>query len=498
MPFLATKHVEIPTKDILTWLIDDSRCDPEQPIYIDAANPSRSYNLRQARTAIRKLCAGFKAVGLQKGDVVCLVSFNDVRPPLIDFPIAVNGIVAFGGIFAGTNPAYTQYEIAHAIKTAKVKAFIAEPDLLTNVLPAAKAAGIPASRIFVFDRPSQAVPAGLQSWTALMQHGEADWLRFDDLHTARTTEAARLFSSGTTGLPKAARLSHHNFVAQQHCVENPSPPPFAVRTLIAAPLFHAGMVPRTHFAPLRTGTAVYILRRFDPELFLRYVERYQINTLSAIPPMAIALLSAPEERRRALKCVRMAGSGGRPVPNVDMKLVDESGLDISGYDVHGEIWVRGPILFMGYVDNPQANAAWDSDGYFPTGDIGYCSSKNKQWYIVDRKKEMIKVRGFQVAPPELEGILLSHPQIVDAGVIGVKFAKDGSEFPRAYVVKREGSEGAALTEGDVKKHVAERLSSYKRLEGGVVFVDELPRNPAGKILKQPLRDRAAKELGAKL
>lgn len=80
------------------------------------------------------------------------------------------------------------------------------------------------------------------------------------------------------------------------------------------------------------------------------------------------------------------GSVGRPVPDLDMKLVDESGLDISGYDVHGEIWVRGPILFMGYVDNPQANAAWDSDGYFPTGDIGYCSSKNKRWYIVDRKK----------------------------------------------------------------------------------------------------------------
>ncbi|EKG11946.1 AMP-dependent synthetase/ligase [Macrophomina phaseolina MS6] len=181
-----------------------------------------------------------------------------------------------------------------------------------------------------------------------------------------------------------------------------------------------------------------------------------------------------------------------------MKIVDEAGLDISGYDVPGEIWVRSPCVFMGYVDNPQANSVWDSDGYFPTGDIAYCSSKNKQWYVMDRKKEMIKVRSFQVAPAELEGVLLSHPQIADAGVIGVKASNDGSEFPRAYVVRKQSLEAASLKEDDVKKYVAERLASYKRLEGGLVFVNELPRSQTGKILKQILKERAARELGAKL
>ena len=176
------------------------------------------------------------------------------------------------------------------------------------------------------------------------------------------------------------------------------------------------------------------------------------------------------------------------------RLVDDEGKDISAYDVSGEICARGPTVVPGYFDNPEANkASYDDDGFFHTGDIGYCESKSKLWYIIDRKKELIKVRGFQVAPPEIEAVLLGHPDIVDCAVIGVYLNED-AELPRAYVVRRPGSDPAKLTEEIIKDFAGEKLAKYKRLEGGVRFVDAIPKNASGKILKRILREEAKKEV----
>ena len=198
------------------------------------------------------------------------------------------------------------------------------------------------------------------------------------------------------------------------------------------------------------------------------------------------------------------GSVGRFMPCTDVKLINEKGEDITGYDIQGELCVRGPTVIRGYFNNPKANAeSYDAEGYFKTGDIMFCVRKTKLWYIVDRKKELIKVRGFQVAPPELEAVLLGHPAIVDAAVIGVKKTSidpagstklnTENEHPRAYVVKRPGSP-MNLTEDDVKEYVAERLASYKQLTGGVRFVVEVPKSASGKILKRVLREEAEAEL----
>ena len=155
--------------------------------------------------------------------------------------------------------------------------------------------------------------------------------------------------------------------------------------------------------------------------------------------------------------------------------------------------MRGPTVTPGYFNNPKANAeSFDSDGWFHTGDIAYCDGRTRKWYIVDRKKELIKVRGFQVAPPELEAVLLSHPQIVDAAVIGVADSGSDGELPRAYVVKRPGS-GDGLTGEEVKGYLAPKLAKYKALAGGVRFVEAIPKNASGKILKRVLREEAAKE-----
>jgi acyl-CoA synthetase (AMP-forming)/AMP-acid ligase II len=177
------------------------------------------------------------------------------------------------------------------------------------------------------------------------------------------------------------------------------------------------------------------------------------------------------------------------------RLIDDNGNNITANDTRGEICIRGPIVIRGYFENPKANAgSFDTEGFFKTGDIVYRDSKSLKWYMVDRKKELIKVRSFQVAPPELETVLLSHPSIIDAAVIGV--VKDGNECPRAYVVRRPGKEGDALDESEVKKWCGSRLAKYKELTGGVVFVESIPKNASGKILKRNLREMAKEELKA--
>lgn len=181
------------------------------------------------------------------------------------------------------------------------------------------------------------------------------------------------------------------------------------------------------------------------------------------------------------------------------RLIDDNGKDISGYGVRGELCIRGPTITPGYFENPKANTeSFDNEGYFRTGDIGYCEETTRKWYIIDRKKELIKVRGFQVAPPELEAVLLSHPQIVDAAVIGITLPGGNGEAPRAYVVRRPGPEGARLNEDEVKSYLSSRLASYKALTGGVRFVDSIAKNASGKILKRILREESKKELKAGL
>ena len=178
-----------------------------------------------------------------------------------------------------------------------------------------------------------------------------------------------------------------------------------------------------------------------------------------------------------------------------IRIVNDFGADISAYDVTGELCVRGPTIISGYLNNPNGNEEFDADGFYHTGDIVYCDSKTRLWYMVDRKKELIKVRGFQVAPPELEAVLFDHPQIVDAAVIGVPSINGDDEVPRAYVVRRPG---ATLTAAEVKNHVAGKLARFKHLEGGVMFVPAIPKNASGKIMKRLLRDEVKKEMSARL
>ncbi|OJD32206.1 amp-binding enzyme [Diplodia corticola] len=198
------------------------------------------------------------------------------------------------------------------------------------------------------------------------------------------------------------------------------------------------------------------------------------------------------------------GLVGRAVAGLDVKVVGDDGEEVvvrrRGEVVRGEICVRGPTVVMGYVDMERGGVSrkeWDEEGFFHTGDVVEAVDKGDGrgpvFRVVDRKKELIKVRGFQVAPPELEAVLLTHPDLLDVGVIGVFDEETQSEVPRAYVVKRAGA--TDLVADDVKRWVSERLAKYKWLAGGVVFVDAIPKTASGKILKRVLRDVAKQEMG---
>lgn len=159
-----------------------------------------------------------------------------------------------------------------------------------------------------------------------------------------------------------------------------------------------------------------------------------------------------------------------------------------------ELWVKGPNVFLGYLNNPKADAeSFSEDGYYKTGDVGYEDAAG-HFFITDRVKELIKYNGFQVAPAELEAIALGHPGVADVAVTGIKSGQSGTELPRAYVVPAPGyTPGKALAD-EVINYVAEKVISYKKLRGGVHFVDVIPRNPSGKILRREFKklDRAAK------
>lgn len=458
-------------------------------------------------------------------------------------------IIGAGGVFAGTNPAYTRHELRHHIRVTKAQFLISEPEILSALVEAAEGQSIPRENIRIFHpHSSQKCPSGFLSWTELFEHGERDWVRFDDLETCRTTQAARLTSSGTTGLPKATMTTHYNLIAQHeicygaHVYRRP----YEVVHLWSLPMFHAAVAPRAHTTNLKIGEKAYIMRRFELEQYLANIERYQVTELYMVSAMAVAVVMSPLIQKYSLRSIRggvagaaplsketqervrvliapkapftqvwamtestctmtwfdwpeddVTGSVGRFRPGLEAKLVDDHGNDISGYDVRGEMCVRGPTLIPGYFENEAANReSFDAQGFFHTGDIMYCDGRTKLWYIVDRKKELIKVRGFQVAPPEIEAVLLQHPQIVDCAVIGIPADELDGDWPRAYVVRRtpvDAAQPSSLTEQDVVEYAGRQLARYKRLEGGVRFVDAIPKNASGKILKRIIREWATEE-----
>ena len=357
----------------------------------------------------------------------------------------------------------------------------------------------------------------------LLEHGESDWIRFQDEDFAKNAPAAIYSTSGTSGLPKAAILSHYSLVCH-HLSAAPNPP-YQIRRLLTLPFFHIFAAIFTHILPVRHGQSLYILPRFHLDQYVDCIEQFEITDTLMAPPMVHALNRSSRSIRSLLQTIRYIGVGGapidaaamqelqdtlhpaatlsqvwgateigaatlhhypeqgnlgsigRPLPGFEMRLLNTLGEIIQEDYVSGELQVRYPGTMTGYKDQ----IPFEPGSWYSTGDI--MSRIDGRYVVVGRSKELIKVNGFQVAPAELEATLLTHECIVDCAVIGTPRADNVTEVPRAFVIRKgePGGRCSSLTTDEVYHYAAARLASYKRLEGGVIFVDSIPRTASGKI-----------------
>ena len=399
---------------------------PPRRVFISANDPETFISHSRAKSLVQSLIAGLHHAGLKRDDCVCIHSFNSIY-----YPIFVLAVVGAGGVFASTNPSYTPYELSLGLRTTKARFVLAEPEVLDPMLKAMGQNAISESGLFVLDtQPNQSVPKGRSSWRELLKHGSETWLRFDDLPTSTNTTAALFFSSGTTGLPKAAMISHRNLVAQHVLCWDAYPRPHRLCCVFCLPFFHIGAAPTIILSQLRDGREAYIMRRFELESFLRYNALYKATEMLIVPPIGVAILrsgladrASPEyDARYSLDSVRNGligaapvsatlqkglqgllgegammrqlwgatemtcvatqlpldlradvdhfGSVGTMLPELEFKLVDEEGRDISGPGVRGEMCVKGPTVSRGYFENAKANCElFDGGGWLRSGDL---------------------------------------------------------------------------------------------------------------------------------
>ncbi|VAV93793.1 Long-chain-fatty-acid--CoA ligase [hydrothermal vent metagenome] len=464
---------------------------------------------------IYRVAGGLIAAGLPANGVVAVIAANSP-----DYALAFHGTVTAGGTVTTLNPTYTVEEISHQLNDSGASMIICDAMFVETSAAAAAASGI--DTIYTIGD----VP-GFTSFEALKT---SDPIAAPVAVDPATHVAVLPYSSGTTGLSKGVELTHRNLVAnlaQAQPVFGSVGDAVAVAVL---PFFHIyGMQVLMNGIAMGGSTAV-TMPRFDLVHFLEILQDYKVTHAYLVPPIILALAKHPlvdnydlsalqrvvsgaaplgadlaEEAARRIEADVVQGYGltevspvshgtfpgdyrpgsiGVLVPSTEARIVDPETGEDCGIDTDGELWLRGPQVMKGYLNNPQATAdCIDSDGWFHTGDIARVDEHN-HFYIVDRLKELIKYKGFQVPPAELEALLISHPDIADVAVVPVPDVGAG-ELPKAFVVRTPGSE---MTDQEVKDFVAQRVATYKQVRL-VEFIDEIPKSASGKILRRLLRDR---------
>jgi acyl-CoA synthetase (AMP-forming)/AMP-acid ligase II len=469
---------------------------------IDASS-GRSVSYCDLAAAVRQAASTLLATGVARGDVLALCCPNSP-----EFVITIYGALTAGAVVSTMSPDANEAEAAAQLKDCNARWIATTPEL-ARMLSRTAARG-----------STQLLMVG-DSHTASHPLRQAPAIVPDEL-------AVLLRSSGTTGLPKSVMLTHRNLVAGLVSLRAPEPVSKEDVILAALPLCHIAGLQVVLGSALSAGATVVTLPKFELKAFLGAIERYRVTRIVVAPPIVLALAKHPLVDRYDLSSLRALASGaaplggdlartaarrvgcrirqgygmtemgaicmapddgpdrpdsiGPPLPGVQCRIVDPAtGADVTPGQV-GELLARSPAQMRGYLGDEEATAATiDDQGWLHTGDI-VRTDPNGWLHVVDRVKELIKYKGRQVAPAELEQVLLSHPAVADAAVIGCPDVEAG-EIPKALVVARGDVEPAELV-----AFVAPRVSPHKRIRR-IEFVAEIPKSPSGKILRRVLRER---------
>ncbi|KUN37348.1 AMP-dependent synthetase [Streptomyces longwoodensis] len=470
----------------------------------------------------RRVAAALAEAGVRKGDVLALHSPNTVA-----FPLAFYAATRAGASVTTVHPLCTPEEFAKQLGDSGARWIVTVSPLLATARRAAELAG-GVEEVFVCD----SAPGHRSLIDMLASRAPEPRPDIDPVEDV----AALPYSSGTTGVPKGVMLTHRQIATNLAQLEPAVPAGPDDRILAVLPFFHIYGLTALMNAPLRKGATVVVLPRFELEAFLAAIQTHRITGLYVAPPIVLALAKHPAVAQYDLSSLRYVisaaapldadlaaacaqrlglppvgqaygmtelspgthvvpldameeappGTVGKLIAGTEMRVVslDDPGKDL-GVGEAGEILIRGPQVMKGYLGRPDATEAMiDRDGWLHTGDVGHVD-RDGWLFVVDRVKELIKYKGFQVAPAELEALLLTHPGIADAAVIGAH-DDDRNEVPHAFVVRQPTA--ADLSAGEVMMYVAERVAPYKRVRR-VTFIDAVPRAVSGKILRRQLRER---------
>ena len=490
-----------------------------------------SLTYRELEGLTTRFAHALRGLGIKHGDKVCLLTAN-----CPEYVIAFYGIARVGAVVSPMNPSYREREIEYQLNDAEAVAIVVHTELLPLV--ESVRARLPRLRHVIAIGPgAPPVGARVERLSALIECERP--VPPPPVEIGDRDLVALPYSSGTTGLPKGVMLTHANLVANNIQLIATLRLRESDRLLIFLPFYHIYGAMLMGGAMYAGATAV-LMERFDPAECLRLVARHRITMLFVVPPVLLMFCGWSELKNYVLSSLRFCMVGAAPlapelarrfrdltgvpvlqgyglteasplthlnpvqddtlnvveaagllVHDTEQKVVDvETGTTILGPAEVGEICIRGPQVMAGYWKAPEATAAAIRDGWLFTGDIGY-ADEHGYTFVKDRKKEMIKYKGFGIAPAEIEAVLLEHPGVADAAVIG-KPDQEAGEIPKAFVVRRAGH--ADLSGEDIADFVKGRLAGYKTVRE-VEFVEAIPKNPSGKILRRVLKEQESQKGG---
>ena len=507
MTVFTSPFPDVPASDLtITQRVFQGLEDRPDEVVLTDGPSGRSMTAAEFMEQVKRMAGGLAAAGFGAGHTVAIMA-----PNMPEYCVVFHAVAWGGGTITTLNPTYTASEVAHQMRDAGAELLITIPDFMETATQGAGdtpviAIGTPEYAALFGDPITAQVPVDLDDFTVVLP-----------------------YSSGTTGLPKGVMLSHRNLVinVDQSIVAAD----FQAGEVTAAflPFFHIYGMTVLMNIHLGGGGALVTMPRFDLPLFLQISQDHKAQRMWVVPPVALALAKHPlvddydlsglqevfiaaapsgpelsDAIAARLGCKALQGYGmtelspvshvvprnaprsgaaGITAPNTSCRIVDiETGENLPAGQ-EGELWIKGPQIMQGYLNNPQATAeSITPDGWLRTGDIAKIDDDGYM-FITDRLKELIKYKGFQVAPAELEATLVAMEGITDAAVVGLPDEEAG-ELPVAFVVVGDPAPDADA----IKAHIAERLATYKQLHE-IYFVDEIPKSASGKILRRYLRDR---------